>query len=127
MQLPACDDLPVTLSKRELAYLERRERLLRRWPWVGGLLVLVVLGLAAALVWTAPLLVNPWAVIDRLETGTLEPALQMTMAALLPVVVLVLLALLLVGVLLAFVAFANERRLLGMLRRGRAPDVETPS
>ena len=107
----------MALSKREEAWLARRERLLRLWPWAGAALVALVVGGVAALATWVPLMVNPRAVIERLEAGSLGETTLMTLAALLPVVVLMLAGLLLAIVLLAFVAFANERRLLRLVRR----------
>jgi hypothetical protein len=75
-----------------------------------------------ACAWASPLLINPWAVISRLEAGSLGTTTLMTMAAMLPVVMLTLSLLLLIFVLLAFVAFANERRLLRMVRRLQGGD-----
>jgi predicted ABC-type sugar transport system permease subunit len=57
----------------------RRHR--NRFGWLGLLVALVlVVGAWASLFFLAPLLVNPWELIRRLEQQTLEPGTLATMA-----------------------------------------------
>ena len=102
---------------REQHYLQRRERMVRRWPLIGAVLLGLLLALAGGLAWWSPLLINPWAVIARLEGQGLPEATLLMMAAILPIVTLTLLVVVFAGVLFAWLAMANERRLLGIVRR----------
>jgi hypothetical protein len=100
-----------------LSFLEKRRRLTRLWPWVGSMLLLLLVALAAWLWVSVPWLINPWAVSAALESATLTDSTRTLMAAMLPVVMLTLLLVVAVMIVLAFAAFSNERRLIQLLRR----------
>ncbi len=103
------------LTDVDRTWLERRRRLTRAWTPVGVLLVLLLLGAAALAARTAPLLFNPLAVTARLRDGRMDPRTLELMAAMLPVVMLMCLAITLAALVLAFAAFRNERRYLKIL------------
>lgn len=110
------------LSKREQAWIESRRRMLRRWPLAGGACLLALAFGLVALWWRTPLLVDPWTVAARLRADTLDDGTLALMAAMLPVVMLTLLGLLFALLLFVTVGFANERRLLDLVRRLAARD-----
>jgi len=103
------------LTDVDRTWLERRRRLTRTWTPVGVLLVLLLLGGAALAARTAPLLFNPLAVTARLRDGRMDPRTLELMAAMLPVVMLMCLAIALAVLAFAFVAFRNERRYLRIM------------
>lgn len=103
------------LTEREPAFVERRARLARSWPWAGGTCLAVVLGLAVWLWLTRALPINPWAVLGGLETGSVPQSTLALMAAMLPVVVLACLIVLVL--LFGFAAFGAERRLVRIVRK----------
>lgn len=105
------------LSAEERLFVEKREILTRRWPWVGGILLLLLATLTVWLWLTVPYLVNPWAVSAGFASGTMPESTTLLMAAMLPVVMLTLLVMIAIVVTLAFVAFHNERRLIGLVQR----------
>lgn len=91
-------------------FLEKRKRLLKFWPWAGSSLLLLIIGLAIYFYIRIPLIINPWEVISRLESGTLAKSSLETMAVLLPIVFgLVFFLLVVIGVLI-FMALANEKK-----------------
>ena len=105
------------LSDRESRFVARRARLIRYWPWPGGVLLLA---LAAGVTWLwfeVPLFINPWATIAALEQDTLPVTTMGAMAAMLPLVVLAALVLLVTLLLITFAALGNEKRLLQIVRR----------
>jgi len=112
------------LSAVDRHYLEKRERLVRYWPWAGGTLILLPLLLSAWLWFRAPYLVNPWAVSSEILAETLPASTAMLMAAMLPVLMLTFIVFVIAVVLLAFAAFANERRLLRIVRESGAASVD---
>ena len=105
------------LSPNEGMFVNQRERFARYWPLAGSLILLLLTGLVLWLWLTAPHLINPWAVADGLAAGALPKETTQMMAALLPVVVLMLCFFAFVVTLLLFAAFANERRLVRLVRR----------
>lgn len=115
------------LSTQELSFVARRERLTAYWVVVGGALLLLLGALGVWLWVRVPYLVDPWAVAEGIRTGSLPESTMALMAAMLPVVVLMLLGVVAVGVLLASVAVSNERRLIRIIQRERAVDGHRPS
>ena len=105
------------LTPKEVAYLERRMRLIRAWPWMGGVM-LGVLALGAGWLWlNLPQMVNPWWVFDRIQSGELPVSSLTLMAAMLPVLVLLCLLLLIALMLFVFAALRNEHRLMRFMLR----------
>lgn len=111
----------MSLSTKDLVFIEKRERLTKYWPLAGaGLLTL----LSAFSIWLwaeVPHMINPWFVSASINNGTLPETTVTTMAVILPFVMLSFLVFAGIVVLLAFVAFANERRLLRLIRKLEAP------
>lgn len=105
------------LSPAERLYVEKRERLTKLWPAFGAGVLLMLAALALWLWLRVPYFANPWAVAEALESGGLPESTITLMAAMLPVVVLMFLVFALAVVLLTFVAFSNERRLIQLVRR----------
>ncbi|MHA7815007.1 MAG: hypothetical protein ACX93N_00900 [Pseudohaliea sp.] len=110
------------LTPSEAAFLRRRERLLRYWPWAGGGL-LWLLGCLLLWLWLeVPYLVNPRALALAVEGGELPEATILVLATMLPVVFLALLITVAVFLVLLFAVFGRERRLLRLLRRHEEED-----
>jgi hypothetical protein len=105
------------MTDKERAFLARRARLMRSWPVVGGLLLVLVIALGVWLFFFRPLLANPLVVMSALESNTIEPSSLTVMAGLLPVTVLVCLGLALAVVLFSFAAFNNEKKYLALIRQ----------
>ena len=61
-------------------YLRKRRRLLRAWPAAGAGLLAVIFGLAGWLYWSAPMLINPFEVLRRIDADALEASTLTTMA-----------------------------------------------
>jgi len=107
----------MSLSQAESLFVEKREKLTKLWPTFGFGILFVLAAFAFWLWIEVPHLINPWVVRVSLEKGTLPESKMVLMAAMLPIVMLSLLAFAGAIVVLAFVAFSNERRLIQLLRR----------
>ena len=103
------------LTREDEQFLLLRAKRVRAWTVVGTALLAILLGIGTRLVWFAPLVANPAAVLFRLEGGTITTSTMMLSAAVLPVVVLLCLLLAFVLVIFAFVALARERCYLAMI------------
>jgi len=105
------------LSDRDWSYVKKRERFAGLWPAAGACLLLLLAALTAWLWIKVPFMVNPWAVAQGLKAHTIPQATVLLMAAMLPVAVLTLFAFAAAVVLLAYVEFANERRLIRLIHQ----------
>ena len=103
------------LKNDELKFLNKRKRLINTWRLVGPLSLVLILGFLLWFYVRYPLLVNPFEVVSRLESGTLETSTLSLMAVMLPIMFLVCFGLLITIVLLMFVAFSNEKKYLEIL------------
>ena len=61
----------VTLKSSEKAFVDERGKFVRSWPLVGAAMLIVVFGLAAWLWISTPYLINPWAVVAGLDSGSI--------------------------------------------------------
>jgi len=105
----------MTLEELQKLYLARRWRLVRTWPLVGASLLAVIV---AALVWLfyqAPMFVNPFTVMSRMEANAIEASTLGLMAGMLPVVVWMCFLLLFILIVFAFTAFSREKKLLRII------------
>ena len=105
----------MALEGTDLAFVERRSTLVRRWPVVAWVMLAGIVAVFGFLLYSSPLLVNPWEVASRIEAETLATPTLTLMAALLPIVFLSCFVLLVALVLFQFAAMANERRLLQII------------
>jgi hypothetical protein len=106
----------ISLTEQQKTFLDKRAKMVRIWPRVGALLIAVEIGLAGWLFWKHPLLINPQAVASRLRAGSLPDSTLSIMAAFLPFIMLVCLALLAVLILFSFIALANEKKHIEIIR-----------
>ncbi len=107
------------LNPTDQAFVDRRRRLIALWPYVGGGMLAGLLGFATWLWLFIPLMVNPWATVEALKSGSLEETTLYVMAVLLPILMLACLGAFVLMVGLAFAVFRNERRLIEILDRQR--------
>jgi hypothetical protein len=107
------------ISDDERAWLQRRTQLQRWWPWAGGVLLSAVLGLWGALFLSGSLLVNPWALLERLERDDISAPTLAALAVIGSIGFLSLGILMLAVLALLWAAMRNERRLLDIIRRLR--------
>ncbi len=105
------------LDERDRAYLARRTRMLRWWPWAAGVLLVAILGLWGTLFLSRSLLVNPWVLLERLEANDVSQGTLAALALLGSMGFLVLGIVMLAVLALLWAAARNERRLLAMLRK----------
>ncbi len=98
------------LSDKQLKFIRRRRKLIgyRNYPivFLGSLFI-------AFLVWMyykAPLLVNPYEVISRLERSTLDRSTLILLAGMLPIIVLIALSLMGFLIIFLIIVMSNEAR-----------------
>ncbi len=104
------------MTRPEKAFLARRRRLLRFWPYAGAFAGLAWLGLVAWLGLFVPLLVSPFEVQQRLQADKLAEDSAALMAVMLPVIIDLCLLLTLVVIAFSAVALNTERKYLDILR-----------
>ncbi|MGB5261156.1 MAG: hypothetical protein WBO34_11630 [Gammaproteobacteria bacterium] len=105
------------LSPRETKFLSRRRQLLRAWRITGPVVLLLLLVTGVLMFINYPLMFNPFEVVDRLESQTLDDTTLQLMALLLPVTMLMVFLMLVVVVLLVFAVMANDKKYLAILDR----------
>jgi hypothetical protein len=98
------------LNQEQRGFLEKREGFVKSWRYVGPLLFAVIAGFAIYLYVRTPLLINPYEVFARIESGSIERSSLETMALLLPLMFIVVCFLLLVLIVMMYAAFSNEKR-----------------
>ncbi|MDD2760892.1 MAG: hypothetical protein PHH11_11430 [Methylomonas sp.] len=116
------------LNPHERKFIEKRQRLIRYWPIVAGFLLALLVGFAAWLWFYSPYMVNPYYVIERLETGSIDAGIMQMSVLFLPTIMLFLIVVLIVVVLLGFAVFSIERQyqtILGKLLEGSNDISET--
>ena len=104
------------LTQRENVFVQKRWMFARSWPIVGSIALATVLVFAGWLWFSNPLLINPWAVLSGLESGSIPDTTLALMAALLPVTMLTCLFVIIAGLILSFIAFSNERKHIAIIR-----------
>jgi len=77
-------------GKSQSSYLEKRKRLLKSWQYVGPALLLAAIGLATWIFVTSPLLINPYDVTSRIESGTIGQSTLEMMTTLFPLITIFL-------------------------------------
>lgn len=107
------------LSSDERAFLEGRQRRNRFARLALPVCLLLWIALFAGLAWRAPLLVNPFAVLEQLQQDHLDVGTLALLAGICPVAVLTLGIVMLVAIMGALIAARHERRLLAMVDRAQ--------
>ena len=107
----------MSLTSADKLFIERRERLTKLWP-IAGIGCLVLIAVFSVWLWlNVPYLIDPWRVIESLESEALPESTMGIMLVMLPIVMIALLVFAFIIVLLGFAAFANERRMIRLLRK----------
>ena len=104
------------MDEKDIEFIRQRERLARWWNPVG-IVMLAVFG--CMVVWlfvVTPNFINPLHVIEQLKAEALEEGTLVVMAGMLPIMVLGLFLVMFTVIALVFVAFANERRYLRIIK-----------
>ncbi len=104
------------LNEQEQAFLARRSRLLRAWPYAGTILLITLIGFGAFLFWRVPMLANPHAVLSRLEANSISQSTMVVSVVLLPILFVVCVILASSIVLFTFAHLANERKYLQIIQ-----------
>ncbi len=105
----------MSLPEKQQQFLAQRRRLVRLWPRVGIPAAILFVGLVGWLFYRSPLLVNPYAVLDRLRDSTLERSTVLLMAGMLPIISLCCLSVVAFLLVLTFTFIARERQYLAII------------
>jgi hypothetical protein len=105
----------MTLSERDVRFVEQRRVLASRWRVVGWALLAAIAAVVGFLFLESPMLVSPWEVAGRIRTDSIPPTTLEIMSLMLPVTMLGCFILLAIVVAFQFAAAANERRLLAII------------
>lgn len=103
------------LAPPQIAYIERRRRQIRYWPWLALLLTLLLGGLYAWLWINVPDFLDPQALVRELQGGKIDTGKLATLAALGNLAFIGCGLLILVIILFTSVALWNEHRLIRYL------------
>lgn len=107
----------MSLSPADKKFVEKREKRVKYWPFYGGAALVLLIAYGVWLWVKTPHLIKPWHVIESVQAGTLSESTMGVMAFMLPIVMAALLVFAFVVVLLWFVMFYNERRLIRLVRK----------
>ena len=105
------------LEGPDLLFLSKRKKFVKSWPWMGGILVAMIVGYAAFLLLTQPLLVNPVHVVEQLKQDAISKDTLMLMAGMLPEAMLMCFVLAAALVAFAFSVLSTEKKYLQMIER----------
>lgn len=109
------------LSSEQIAYVERRRRQIRYWPWVALLLTVLLAGLYVWLWLAMPWFVDPQALVTGLRDGSIDTNELAMLAALGNLAFVGCGLLILVIIIFTSVALWNEHRLIRYLDHVAAP------
>lgn len=120
------------MTPAQSAFVARRAAQIRYWPWLGGALLLALVGLYAFLYGQFPLYASPDYLVQQLNAGKVGQQQLAQLAAMGNLAFLGCGAFIFSMLLFTFVALANEKRLIAIIREqeqrlpaageGRAPD-----
>jgi hypothetical protein len=100
----------MTLSDKQIKFIRSRRKLISFRKYVVLFLSILFVAFLGWMYYRAPLLVNPYEVISRLQRSSLDRDTMTLMAGMLPIIVI--LALFLLGALMIFffIAMSNEAK-----------------
>lgn len=116
------------VSCEQERFLLKRRLLVRAWPWVGAVLLAIIVGFWGWLFFAQPLLANPMHVLEAVRTQAIPADTLWLMAGILPLTVLATGVLLMILMLFLFAGRRNEKKLLDIidaLRADRDPSCQT--
>lgn len=99
------------------AFLERRNKLIKAWSYTAILLMLLLLGLALGLYLFVPLFINPYQLIAALKTQSLDYGTLELLAAMVPLLVLMIFLVLLSLIGFMHSMMQNEKRYQKIIRQ----------
>ncbi|HHJ19617.1 MAG TPA: hypothetical protein ENJ84_07295 [Gammaproteobacteria bacterium] len=98
-------------------FIKKRKRLIASWRYVGPVLLLMILAFIVWLFMTSPLLINPLAMISRIETGTIPLSQFEMMAILLSLFMIFILILGLALIAIMYAAIAQEKKYMTIIEQ----------
>ena len=114
------------LSDKQLKFIRSRRKLIDYRNYIVVFLSSIFAAFVVWLYYKAPLLVNPYEVISKLENSTLDIDTMILMAGMLPIMVLVALFLLGGFIIFLIIAMSNEQRYIKIIDKVIDNDEEIP-
>jgi hypothetical protein len=103
------------LTEKQEKFLSQRRFFTKSWPWVGTILLFIVIIFGGYLFLNLPLLVNPFHVLTQLEKGEISNSSLALLATIGSMAFLIIGFILLVFIVFIFIEMANERKLLTII------------
>jgi len=97
--------------------IAKRQKLIRVWPKVAGILAILTIGFYAWAFVNQPILVNPLHVINLLQDNALSSSTQALLSVMAPILFLIVGVLLLLLLLFVTAGLINEGRLMRLLEQ----------
>jgi uncharacterized membrane protein len=98
------------MNSEDEAFLKKREKMIKTWPFVGVAIIIMFLGLAMHFFISVPRMINPIQVFSELNSGTIPETSLVIMTAMVPILNLTIIVMMVVFVLLAWKFFSHEKR-----------------
>lgn len=105
------------MSGELMQVIAKRQRLIRLWPKVAGLLAALTIGFYVWAFYNQPILVNPLHVINLLQNNALDSSTEALLSVMAPILFLVVGVLLMLMLLFVTAGMINEGRLMRLLER----------
>lgn len=105
----------MSLELTDHQFLSKREKFVKAWPWLGGALIVGLLGYVGFLWFTKPLLANPIYVLEQLQQDAIPDATLVLMAGMLPEAILMCFGLAAALLAFSFSVMATEKRYLRLI------------
>lgn len=111
----------IVLTPEQESFLKSRSIMVRAWRGIGPALIMALSVFFGFLYLSAPMLLSPFEVMNRLQAETIDLTTLQTMAIMMPMVLLLLCVVLLLIIVLMYAVFRKERRYLAILEQEKMP------
>ncbi len=105
------------LTEDEGRFLRKRKKMVRAWPYAGGVMLVLIIGIMVQMFITQPIMLNPFIVMEQVNEGLIETGTLHMMAMMVPVMFLLCFSLVIIAVILGFSVIQIEKRYIGIITR----------
>lgn len=105
------------LSDKQMKFIRSRRKLISYGKYLVVFLGILFVAFLGWMYYRVPLLVNPYEVISRLESSSLDKNTMILMAGTLPIMVLVTISLLGVLIIFLIIAMSNEAKYIKIIEK----------
>ena len=107
----------MNLTEKEQLFLEKRTRMTKLWLIIGTVLMLLIIAVMVHLFMSSPFLINPFYVFRGITSESIPASTLTLMAAILPIVTVILFVSVIIMIALGFVIFSNEKQYQNIIKR----------